>query len=108
MEATGLPEASFDIAVISQSLHHAAEPQETIREAHRLLAAGGRLLVLDLLAHEEDWMRSRFGDFWLGFSEADLKEWVRSAGFRIANFEITPPSPEYPELEGVLLIGEKT
>jgi 2-polyprenyl-3-methyl-5-hydroxy-6-metoxy-1,4-benzoquinol methylase len=107
MEATGLPDAAFDIAVISQALHHAAEPREAVREAQRLLVPGGRLLILDLLAHEEDWMRSRFGDFWLGFSEGDLREWVRSAGFRIANFEITPPSPEYPELEGVLLIGEK-
>lgn len=108
MEDTGLTAASFDVAVISQALHHAAEPSAAIREAHRLLVPGGRLLVLDLLAHEEDWMRTRFGDFWLGFAEDDLKEWARAAGFRIAKFEITPPSPEYPELEGVLLVGERT
>jgi len=107
MEHTGLPEASFDIVVISQALHHAAEPQQAIREAHRLLAAGGRLLVLDLLAHEEEWMRGKFGDFWLGFAEHDLRKWVDAAGFRTLNFEITPPSPEYPELEGVRIIGEK-
>jgi ubiquinone/menaquinone biosynthesis C-methylase UbiE/DNA-binding transcriptional ArsR family regulator len=108
MEATGLPDASFDLAVVSQALHHAAEPSAAVREAWRLLVPGGRVLVLDLLAHEEDWMRTRFGDFWLGFSEEDLREWTRAAGFRIAKFEITPPSPEYPELEGVLLVGEKT
>ena len=107
MEDTGLPAGSFDIAVISQSLHHAAEPPAAVREAHRLLADGGRLLILDLLAHEEDWMRTRFGDFWLGFSEEDLREWTAAAGFRVAKFAITPPSPEYPELEGVLLVGEK-
>jgi ubiquinone/menaquinone biosynthesis C-methylase UbiE len=107
MEHTGLEEASFDIVVISQALHHAAEPQQAVREAYRLLAPGGRLLVLDLLAHEEDWMRTRFGDFWLGFSEQDLKKWIAAAGFRLARFEITPPSPEYPELEGVLAAAEK-
>jgi 2-polyprenyl-3-methyl-5-hydroxy-6-metoxy-1,4-benzoquinol methylase len=107
MENTGLPGASFDLAVISQALHHTAEPAEAVREAHRLLVPGGRVLILDLLAHEEDWMRSKFGDFWLGFAEADLRSWVGSAGFRILNFEITPPSPEYPELEGVLVVGEK-
>ena len=52
-------------------------------------------------------MRTRFGDFWLGFAEEDLKAWTRAAGFHITHFEITPPSPEYPELEGVLLVGEK-
>jgi ArsR family transcriptional regulator len=107
MEATGLPAGAFDLALLSQSLHHAANPSEVIREAHRLLAPGGKLLILDLLAHEADWMRSKFGDFWLGFSETDLKSWVSAAGFSPAHFEITPPSPEYPDLEGVLVVGEK-
>jgi ArsR family transcriptional regulator len=107
MEHTGLPEASFDIVVISQALHHAAEPQQAIREAYRLLVPGGRVLVLDLLAHEEDWMRGKFGDFWLGFEEPDLRKWFAAAGFRDLSFEITPPSPEYPELEGVRILAEK-
>ena len=108
MEATGLPARSFDAALLSQSLHHAANPAEVIREAHRLLAPKGRLLVLDLLAHEEDWLRGKFGDFWLGFSEQDLRAWIQTAGFRITHFEITPPSPEYPDLEGVLILVEKS
>jgi len=107
MERTGLPDASFDLAVISQALHHASDPAAAIREAYRLLVPGGRLLVLDLLAHEEDWMRSKFGDFWLGFAETDLTTWITAAGFDLAHFEITPPSPEYPELEGVLAVGRK-
>ncbi len=108
MDETGLPDASFDVVLLSQSLHHAAHPAAVIREAQRLLVPGGTLLILDLLAHEEDWLRSKFGDFWLGFAEGDLKDWVRTAGLHIARFEITPPSPEYPDLEGVLLVGEKS
>jgi ubiquinone/menaquinone biosynthesis C-methylase UbiE/DNA-binding transcriptional ArsR family regulator len=107
MESTGLPAQSFDVALLSQALHHAANPAEVIREAHRLLAPKGRLLILDLLAHEEDWLRAKFGDFWLGFAEQDLRAWTESAGFRITHFEITPPVPEYPDLEGVLILGEK-
>jgi ubiquinone/menaquinone biosynthesis C-methylase UbiE/DNA-binding transcriptional ArsR family regulator len=108
MEATGLPAESFEVALLSQSLHHAADPAGVIREAHRLLAPRGRLLILDLLAHEEDWLRGKFGDFWLGFAEHDLRAWTEAAGFRITHFEITPPSPEYPDLEGVLILGEKS
>jgi len=107
MEATGLSDASFDLAVLSQSLHHAANPREVIQEAYRLTAPKGRLLLLDLLAHEEEWLRGKFGDFWLGFSESDLRAWVEAAGFRITHFQITEPSPDYPDLEGVLLVAEK-
>ncbi len=107
MEATGLPAASFDVVLLSQSLHHAANPQDVLREAYRLTEAGGRVLILDLLAHEEDWMRAKFGDFWLGFSEADLQAWIQEAGFRVVHLEITEPSPEYPDLEGLLAVGEK-
>jgi 2-polyprenyl-3-methyl-5-hydroxy-6-metoxy-1,4-benzoquinol methylase len=107
MEATGLPASAFDVVLLSQALHHAANPKEVIREAYRLAAAGGRILILDLLAHEEDWLRGKFGDFWLGFSEADLRAWLTEAGFRVTRFDITEPSPEYPDLEGVMVMGEK-
>jgi len=107
MDATGLADASFDVILLSQSLHHAANPRDVLREAHRLGAPNARLLVLDLLAHEEDWLRGKFGDFWLGFSEADLRGWIEAAGFKIVHFQITEPSPEYPDLEGLLAVGQK-
>lgn len=107
MEATGLLDESFDVVLLSQSLHHASNPRDVLREAHRLAAPKAQLLVLDLLAHEEDWMRGKFGDFWLGFSEADLRDWIEAAGFHVTHFQITEPSPEYPDLEGLLAVGEK-
>jgi SAM-dependent methyltransferase len=107
MEATGLPDASFDTVILSQSLHHAAKPKEALAESRRLLAAGGRILILDLLAHSEEWMRTRFGDFWLGFSQADLEGWLRESGFADVHFEITGPGKEYPEIEGLLVQAVK-
>lgn len=107
MESTGLPSASFDIVIVSQSLHHAAKPREAIHESFRLLAPGGRLLILDLLAHGEEWMRTKFGDFWLGFSAADMEAWLREAGFRDVHAEITGASKDYPEIEGILVQAGK-
>ncbi len=43
----------------------------------------------------------------LGFSEADLRGWIEAAGFKIVHFQITEPSPEYPDLEGLLAVGQK-
>jgi ArsR family transcriptional regulator len=107
MEDTGLPAASFDVVILSQSLHHAAKPKEAIAESFRLLAPGGRILILDLLAHGEEWMRTKFGDFWLGFTQSDLKAWLKEGGFASIHLEITGPSKDYPEIEGLLAQAEK-
>ncbi len=107
MESTGLPAGSFDIVIASQSLHHAANPREAVAESHRLLAPGGRLLILDLLSHGEEWMRAKFGDFWLGFSLADLEGWLKETGFRDIHSEITGASKDYPDIEGVLVQARK-
>jgi ArsR family transcriptional regulator len=107
MESTGLPDAAFDVVILSQSLHHAAKPKEAIAESRRLLAAGGQILILDLLVHGEEWMRTKFGDFWLGFNQADLETWLRNGGFSDVRFEITGPGKEYPEIEGLLITAAK-
>lgn len=107
MESTGLPTGAFDVVLLSQSLHHAAKPKEAIAESHRLLAPGGRILILDLLVHGEEWMRTKFGDFWLGFSQIDLEAWLKESGFSATHSEITGPSKDYPEIEGLLVQAEK-
>ena len=107
MEDTGLPAGGFDLVILSQSLHHAAKPKEAIAESHRLLAPGGRILILDLLAHGEEWMRTKFGDFWLGFTRSDLEAWLKESGFTGIHFEITGPTKDYPDIEGLLAQAEK-
>lgn len=107
MEDTGLPGGAYDIVLVSQSLHHASKPREAVRESFRLLAPGGRIVILDLLAHSEEWMRSKFGDFWLGFSRSDLEGWLAEAGFRSMHAEITGASKAYPDIEGLLVQAEK-
>lgn len=107
MEETGLPASAFDAVILSQSLHHAAKPKEALAESHRLLVPGGRILILDLLAHSEEWMRTRFGDFWLGFTQSDLEAWLKDGGFTDIHIEITGPGKEYPEIEGLLVQASK-
>ncbi len=81
MEETGLKEKSAELVVLSQSLHHVAKPEVVIAEAFRILKPKGKLLILDLYSHQEDWMREQFGDFWLGFSADSLNKWTKQAGF---------------------------
>lgn len=75
-----LRDGSVDVALLSQALHHAADPEAALAEAVRILRPGGRVLVLDLREHDQAWVRSRFGDQRLGFADGELERLLRGAG----------------------------
>jgi len=107
MEETGLASGIFQIGIISQALHHAAQPYESIKEAERLLVSGGKILILDLIRHSQDWIQDRFADFWLGFDPADIENWLKKAGFKNLSSHICGPDPEYPGIETLIISAQK-
>jgi len=80
LEKLPLEDESVDVALLSQALHHAEDPQRALSEAARILVPGGRVLVLDLREHEETWVHDRLGDRWPGFSEETLRRLMTEAG----------------------------
>lgn len=80
LEKLPLKNESVDVALLSQALHHAVHPVKALAEATRIVRPGGRVLVLDLRHHDEQWVRERLGDKWLGFEEAELKRLLGDAG----------------------------
>jgi len=83
-----LRDASVDVALLSQALHHAADADDTVAEAVRILRPGGRLLVLDLREHDQRWVRARFGDQRLGFADAELERLLHDAGLREVRVQV--------------------
>ena len=79
MEKLPLADQSFDLAVLSQALHHATDPAGVIAEAARVLRPGGRVLLLDLRSHDEAWVRDQLGDRWLGFEDEQLRGMLEDA-----------------------------
>lgn len=80
LEALPLRDASVDVAILSQALHHARNPGRALAEAARIVVPGGRVLVLDLREHDQQWVTERLGDRWRGFSDAGLVTLLKSAG----------------------------
>jgi len=80
LERLPIRDASVDLALLSQALHHAKDPARALAEAVRILVPGGRVLVLDLREHDEGWVRERLGDHWLGFADDALAAMLRHAG----------------------------
>jgi ArsR family transcriptional regulator len=66
--------------LLSQSLHHAADPKRALAEARRILVPGGRVLVLELRRHGETWVRERLDDRHLGFADDELQRLMEQSG----------------------------
>jgi ArsR family transcriptional regulator len=81
LEKLPIDSNTMDVALLSQALHHAADPAQAAGEAARILKPGGRLLILDLRPHDESWVREKLGDRWLGFSDDQLEGLLARAGF---------------------------
>ena len=88
LEHAPLPDASVDVALLSQALHHAADPAGAVADAARVLRPGGRLLLLDLRPHDQAWVKERLGDQWLGFSDEVLVGMLRKAGLTGLRFQV--------------------
>ena len=84
LEKLPIKDATVDVALLSQALHHASNPARAVAEAARITVPGGRVLVLDLREHREEWVRAKLGDRRLGFSDDELKTMLADAGLRDA------------------------
>ena len=73
---------SVDVALLSQALHHALDPARAVAEAARITVPGGKVLILDLRTHSEEWVRDKLGDRSLGFREEELTRLMTLAGLR--------------------------
>ena len=80
LEKLPLGDASVDVAMLSQALHHAVDPARAVAEAARVTVPGGRVLILDLRAHREEWVRAKLGDRRLGFDDDELRRMLMAAG----------------------------
>lgn len=73
--------ASFDTVLLHQVLHFAQEPAAALAEAARVTRAGGRIAIVDFASHAREELRTRHQHVRLGFSDRQMAELLKSAGF---------------------------
>jgi ArsR family transcriptional regulator len=94
LEALPLADESVDAAVMMLVLHHLSLPQAAIADATRILKPGGRLLVVDMAAHEREELRRQMGHVWLGFGDDQIRRWFDQAGLVRVAIQPLPPATD--------------
>jgi DNA-binding transcriptional ArsR family regulator len=100
-----LTDAEADWAVLNMVLHHAAQPLAVLCELSRVLKNGGGLVIADLQRHDQEWVREKMADQWLGFDARELEEWLSAAGFE--RIHLVTVAGGAGELDVLLCIARK-
>ena len=102
------PRAASMSPSLNQALHHAISPAKAVAAAHRILKPGGRIAIIDLLAHRFEQARELYADLWLGFSEMDLRQFLDDS-FKLPRHrsQRRRPRRENPQWQTVLATGIK-
>lgn len=93
MYALPRADGSVDTVVLHQVLHFADDPAAVISEAARVLAPGGRLLIVDFIAHGREELRAQQRHVRLGFSDNQVLGWMTEAGLT-AGVAACLPAPD--------------
>ena len=80
MYSLPLKAESADTVIIHQVLHYAQNPAAAVAEAARLLAPGGRLLIVDFAPHEREELRTQGAHVRLGFADEAMVRHMAEAG----------------------------
>ncbi|MGD9869045.1 MAG: metalloregulator ArsR/SmtB family transcription factor [Hyphomicrobiales bacterium] len=103
-----LPDGAADAVVLHQVLHYLEDPANALREAARILAPGGRLLVVDFAPHELEFLRDEHAHRRLGFPAQQVSQWIADAGLKLSGHrDLAPGKGAGRKLTVSLWIGER-
>ncbi|MFN7144543.1 MAG: ArsR/SmtB family transcription factor, partial [Myxococcota bacterium] len=90
LDALPLGDDSVDLALCQLVLHHVRELAPVYRDVSRVLAPGGRWVILDMVEHDREDYRETMGHQHLGFSEADVRRLAGEAGLTVRSWRVLP------------------
>ncbi len=96
-------EGAYDLAILSQTLHHLTKPSQALKVISRMLVPGGRLLIFDLALHHEEAFKELYGDFWLGFEPERLTSWLEDADLEVISIHRQQADEDYKEIESMIV-----
>lgn len=86
-----LDEGEVDAIFAHMMLQYLATPARAVQEMRRAVRPGGRLVIVDFVRHELDWMREELGVKSLGFDLEEVRDWFERAGITDLRIAIEEP-----------------
>ena len=87
-----LADGAAGAVVMHQVLHYLSDPARAISEAARLLAPGGKLLIVDFAPHALEFLRETHRHERLGFETATVSQWLADAGLQVVATRALAPA----------------
>jgi ubiquinone/menaquinone biosynthesis C-methylase UbiE/DNA-binding HxlR family transcriptional regulator len=92
LERLPLKDAEVDLAVLALVLHYVVDPAAVLAEVRRALKPRGRVVLLDMRAHDRGpGYAEEMGHVWPGFEAERVTGWLAEAGFRSGRVVPLPP-----------------
>ncbi|HZA57114.1 MAG TPA: metalloregulator ArsR/SmtB family transcription factor [Candidatus Udaeobacter sp.] len=84
-----LESRSVDASFCVMVLHFLSDPERAIAELCRITRPGGAVILVDLVQHNQQWMREQMAHRWLGFDRSSLEQWFHKAGAKSVDYDLT-------------------
>lgn len=83
LEQLPVDDNTADSVVASMVLHHVSHPPKVLEEINRVLKLGGTFCLVDLVKHNQEFMREKYADLWMGFEPDLIQSWLKTYGFEL-------------------------
>jgi ArsR family transcriptional regulator len=108
-EANRLPldDREVDAAFAHMVLHYVPSPADVIREMARVVKPGGVLVIVDFVAHSQEWMKQELGVLWMGFAPEEVRGWFEATGLPEVHLEETESAARGRDLPATLIASAR-
>ncbi|GGE49898.1 ArsR family transcriptional regulator [Marinicauda pacifica] len=96
-----------DLVTMHQVLHYLDDPQRALHECGRVMAPGGRLIVVDFAPHGHEVLRAEHHHRRLGFEPDEIAGWLEESGLGPANVTTLEPDDPAAALTVLIWTAEK-